>query len=211
MIFENRQDAGRQLATHLAEFADRPDAIVLGIPRGGVIVALEIAQALRLPLDIFLAHKLGVPGHEELAFGAIAATGSRYLDEEVIREMCVSPEAIDRVTTQVRQLLHQRALLYRGRRPPLQLAGRNVLLVDDGIATGASVYSAILALRQIGPAAIVLAAPVAPASTCAWLRGSVDRLVCLHAPPDFHAVGQFFRDFSQVEDDEIVRLLQPPA
>jgi len=211
MIFENRQDAGRQLATHLAEFADRPDAIVLGIPRGGVIVALEIAQALRLPLDIFLAHKLGVPGHEELAFGAIAATGSRYLDEEVIREMCVSPEAIDRVTTQVRQLLHQRALLYRGRRPPLQLAGRTVLLVDDGIATGASVYAAILALRQIGPAAIVLAAPVAPASTCAWLRGSVDRLVCLHAPPDFHAVGQFFRDFSQVEDDEIVRLLQPPT
>lgn len=211
MIFENRQDAGRQLATHLAEFADRPAAIVLGIPRGGVIVALEIAQALNLPLDIFLAHKLGVPGHEELAFGAIAATGSRYLDEEVIREMRVSPEAIDRVTDQVRQLLHQRALLYRGRRPPLQLAGQTVLLVDDGIATGASVYAAILALRQIGPAAIVLAAPVAPASTCAWLRGSVDRLVCLHAPPDFHAVGQFFRDFSQVEDDEIVRLLQPPA
>jgi putative phosphoribosyl transferase len=211
MIFENRQDAGRQLAARLAEFADRPAAIVLGIPRGGVIVALEIAQALRLPLDIFLAHKLGVPGHEELAFGAIAAAGSRYLDEEVIREMHVSPEAIDLVTAQVRQLLNQRALLYRGRRPPLQLAGRTVLLVDDGIATGASVYAAILALRQIGPAAIVLAAPVAPASTCAWLRGSVDRLVCLHAPPDFHAVGQFFRDFSQVEDDEIVRLLQPPA
>jgi putative phosphoribosyl transferase len=211
MIFENRQDAGRQLAARLAEFADRPAAIVLGIPRGGVIVALEIAQALRLPLDIFLAHKLGVPGHEELAFGAIAAAGSRYLDEEVIREMHVSPEAIDLVTAQVRQLLNQRALLYRGRRPPLQLAGRTVLLVDDGIATGASVYAAILALRQIGPAAIVLAAPVAPASTCAWLRTSVDRLVCLHAPPDFHAVGQFFRDFSQVEDDEIVRLLQPPA
>jgi putative phosphoribosyl transferase len=211
MIFENRQDAGRQLAARLAEFADRPAAIVLGIPRGGVIVALEIAQALRLPLDIFLAHKLGVPGHEELAFGAIAAAGSRYLDEEVIREMHVSPEAIDLVTAQVRQLLNQRALLYRGRRPPLQLAGRTVLLVDDGIATGDSVYAAILALRQIGPAAIVLAAPVAPASTCAWLRTSVDRLVCLHAPPDFHAVGQFFRDFSQVEDDEIVRLLQPPA
>jgi putative phosphoribosyl transferase len=211
MIFENRQDAGRQLATRLAEFTDRPDAIVLGIPRGGVIVALEIAQALRLPLDIFLAHKLGVPGHEELAFGAIAATGSRYLDEEVIREMCVSPEAIDRVTDQVRQLLNQRALLYRGRRPPLQLAGQTVLLVDDGIATGASVYAAILALRQMQPATLILAVPVAPASTCAWLRTSVDRLVCLHAPPDFHAVGQFFRDFSQVEDDEIVRLLQPPA
>jgi putative phosphoribosyl transferase len=211
MIFENRQDAGRQLATHLAEFADRPDAIVLGIPRGGVIVALEIAHALHLPLDIFLAHKLGVPGHEELAFGAIAAGCSRYLDEEVIRAECVSPEAIDRVNAQVRQLLSQRALLYRGRRPPLQLAGQTVLLVDDGIATGASVYAAILALRQIGPAAIILAAPVAPASTCAWLRGSVDRLVCLYAPRDFYAVGQFFRDFSQVEDDEIVRLLQPPA
>ena len=211
MIFENRQDAGRQLATHLAEFAHRNDAIVLGIPRGGVIVAHEIAQALHLPLDIFLAHKLGVPGHEELAFGAIAAAGSRYLDEEVIRAERVSPEAIDRVTAQVRQLLHQRALLYRGRRPPFQLAGQTVLLVNDGIATGASVYAAILALRQIGPTAIILAAPVAPASTCAWLRSSVDRLVCLHAPPDFHAVGQFFRNFSQVEDDEIVRLLQPPA
>jgi putative phosphoribosyl transferase len=211
MIFEDRQDAGRRLATHLAEFAGRPDAIVLGIPRGGVVVAFEIAQALHLPLDIFLAHKLGVPGHEELAFGAIAAAGSRYLDEEVIRAERVSPEAIDRVTAQVRQLLHQRALLYRGRRPPFQLAGQTVLLVDDGIATGASVYAAILALRQIGPTAIILAAPVAPASTCAWLRSSVDRLVCLHAPPDFHAVGQFFRNFSQVEDDEIVRLLQPPA
>jgi putative phosphoribosyl transferase len=125
--------------------------------------------------------------------------------------MHVSPEAIDLDTAQVRQLLNQRALLYRGRRPPLQLAGRTVLLVDDGIATGASVYAAILALRQIGPAAIILAAPVAPASTCAWLRGSVDRLVCLYAPRDFYAVGQFFRDFSQVEDDEIVRLLQPPT
>jgi putative phosphoribosyl transferase len=211
MIFQDRQDAGRQLATHLAEFADRPNAIVLGIPRGGVIVAFEIARALNLPLDIFLAHKLGVPGHEELAFGAIAATGSRYLDEEVIRSECVSPEAIDRVTAQVRQLLRQRALLYRGHRPPLHLAGQSVVLVDDGIATGASVYAAILALRQFGPAELILAAPVAPASTCAWLRGSVDRLVCLHAPQDFHAVGQFFRDFAQVEDDEVVRLLQPPG
>jgi putative phosphoribosyl transferase len=211
MIFEDRQDAGRQLATHLAEFAGRPDAIVLGIPRGGVIVASEIAQALNLPLDIFLAHKLGVPGHEELAFGAIADGGSRYLDEEVIRAECVSPEAIDRVTAQVRQLLNQRALLYRGRRPPLQLAGQTVLLVDDGIATGASVYAAVRALRQMQPAALILAAPVAPASTCAWLCSSVDRLVCLHAPQSFYAVGQFFRNFSQVEDDEIVRLLQPAA
>jgi putative phosphoribosyl transferase len=213
MIFENRQDAGRQLTTHLAEFADRPAAIVLGIPRGGVIVASEIAQALSLPLDIFLSHKLGVPGHEELAFGAIAAgqldpTHSRYLDERVIRAASVTSEEIERVTAQVRQLLNQRAILYRGDAPPLQLAGQTVLFVDDGIATGASIYAAILALRQMQPAELIVAVPVAPASTCAWLRGSVDRLVCLHAPQDFNAVGQFFESFSQLEDEEIIDLLR---
>ena len=150
-IFADRADAGRQLAAQLADFANRPNAIVLGIPRGGVVIAAEIAYALNLPLDIFLSHKLGVPGHEELAFGAIAANGSRYLDPRAIRHAQISPETVERVTAEVQQLLDQRASLYRGNRPPLTLANRTVLLVDDGIATGASAYAAIQALRQIQP------------------------------------------------------------
>jgi putative phosphoribosyl transferase len=209
MIFENREDAGRQLAEQLAEFTDRSDAIVLGIPRGGVVVAAPIAQALHLPLDICLSHKLGVPGHEELAFGAIAAGNSRYLDQQVIHEAHVSPADIERITAQVRQMLDQRALLYRRNRPPLSVAGRTILLIDDGIATGASIYAAIQALRQSNPAALIVAVPVAPASTCSWLRSHVDRLLCLYAPQDFFAVGQFFRSFRQLEDEEIVRLTAP--
>ena len=210
MIFEDRQDAGRQLAKHLGEFANLPDAVVLGIPRGGVVVASEIALALHLPLDIFLSHKLGVPGHEELAFGAIAAGNApaRYLDQQVIRETHVSPADIDRISAEVAQLLDRRALLYRGDRPPRELAGQTVLLVDDGIATGASAYAAIQVLRQMHPAMIVLAAPVAPASTCAWLRRYVDRVVCLHAPHSFYSVGQFFRSFPQLEDQKIIDLLR---
>ena len=209
MIFENREDAGRQLAKQLAEFANRKDAIVLGIPRGGVVVAFEVAQALHLPLDIFLSHKLGVPWHEELAFGAIAAGDGRYLDEQVIREEHISAADIARVTGQVQQMLDQRAVLYRGERPPLPVAERTVILVDDGIATGASVYAAIQALRQMKPAELVVAVPVAPASTCAWLRRLVDRLVCLHTPHDFYAVGQFFWNFPQLEDKEVIDLLPP--
>jgi putative phosphoribosyl transferase len=217
MIFENREDAGRQLAKQLAEFAQRPDAIVLGIPRGGVVVASEIAEALHLPLDIFLSHKLGVPGHEELAFGAIAAgqakssegqpEQARYLDDLVIRAEGVSAADIERVTAEVEQMLNQRAVLYRRDRPPLEVEGRTVILVDDGIATGASAFAAIQALRQMKPATLVLAVPVAPASTCAWLRRLVDRLFCLYAPRNFFAVGQFFESFPQSEDQEIVALL----
>jgi putative phosphoribosyl transferase len=208
MIFENREDAGRQLVKQLAEFANRSDAIVLGIPRGGVVVASEVARALHLPLDAFLSRKLGVPGHEELAFGAIVAGGGRYLDEEVVRAAHVSPEQIERVTAEVRQTLERRAALYRDDRPPLQVAGCAVILVDDGIATGASVYAAISALRQIKPAELVVAVPVAPASTCTWLRTLADRLVCLHAPRDFNSVGQFYRDFSQVDDEQVIDLLR---
>jgi putative phosphoribosyl transferase len=211
MIFSDRQDAGRQLATQLVEFVCRSDAIVLGIPRGGVIVGFEIARALRLPLDIFLSHKLGVPGHEELAFGAVAAGGSRYLDQQVIHSASVTATDVARITAETELLLNQRAALYRGDRPPVQIADQTVILVDDGIATGASAFAAVRALREMSPATLVLAVPVAPASTCAWLRRSVDRLVCLHAPRDFYAVGQFFRSFAQIEDEEIVRLLRQAA
>ena len=213
MIFKNREDAGRRLAKELAEYAHRPDGVVLGIPRGGVVVAFEIAQALPLPLDIFLSHKLGVPGHEELAFGAIAAghggrESARYLDEQVMRAEGVSPADVERVSEEVEQMLNRRATLYRGDRPALEVEGRTVLLVDDGIATGASAYAAIQALREMKPAMLVLAVPVAPASTCAWLRTLVDRLFCLYAPRDFFAVGQFFESFPQLEDEEIIDLLR---
>jgi putative phosphoribosyl transferase len=208
MTFENRQDAGRQLADRLAEFAHRDDVIVLGIPRGGVTAAFEVAHALHLPLEIFLAHKLGVPGNEELAFGAIAIGGGRYLDEQVVRKAKISPKTIERVTAEVKLLLDRRAALYRSDRPPLHLAGWTVILVDDGIATGASIYAAIQALRQMKPAALIVAVPVAPPPTCAWLRRSVDRLVCLDSPQNFYAVGEFFRSFLPVEDEEVVGLLR---
>lgn len=208
MIFENREDAGRRLAKELVECANRKDVLVLGIPRGGVAVAFEIARALHAPLDIFLSHKLGVPGHEELAFGAIAAGGGRCLEPQVIRAAGISPEQIERITLEVRQMLGQRAALYRGHRPPLQTAQRTVILVDDGIATGASMFAALSALREMGPAALVVAAPIAPASTCAWLRRIVDRLVCLDTPEDFYAVGEFYRSFAQISDEEVIDLLR---
>jgi putative phosphoribosyl transferase len=208
MIFEDREDAGRRLAKELGEFANRKDVLVLGIPRGGVTVAFEIAQALQLPLDVFLSHKLGVPGQEELAFGAIAAGDGRYLEQRVIRAEGISPEQIERVTIEVKRMLDQRAVLYRGDRPRLQVGERTVVLVDDGIATGASMFAAVSALREMKPAMLLVAAPVAPASTCAWLRRMVDRLVCLYEPQDFYAVGQFYRNFSQVTDQEVIHLLR---
>ena len=206
MIFEDREDAGRRLAKELGEFANRKDVLVLGIPRGGVTVAFEIAQALQLPLDVFLSHKLGVPGQEELAFGAIAAGDGRYLEQRVIRVEGISPEQIERVTIEVKRMLDQRAVLYRGDRPRLQVGERTVVLVDDGIATGASMFAAVSALREMKPAMLLVAAPVAPASTCAWLRRMVDRLVCLYEPQDFYAVGQFYRNFSQVTDQEVIQI-----
>lgn len=208
MIFEDREDAGRRLAKELGEFANRKDVLVLGIPRGGVTVAFEIAQALQLLLDVFLSHKLGVPGQEELAFGAIAAGDGRYLEQHVIRAEGISPEQIERVTIEVKRMLDQRAVLYRGDRPRLQVGERTVVLVDDGIATGASMFAAVSALREMKPAMFLVAAPVAPASTCAWLRRMVDRLVCLYEPQDFYAVGQFYRNFSQVTDQEVIHLLR---
>ena len=207
MTFKNREDAGRQLAKQLGVYAHREDVTVLGIPRGGIAVAFEVARALNVPLDIFLSRKLGVPGHEEYAFGAIAAGDGRYLDAQIIKATGISEDQIERVTQEAKQTLQRRAVLYRGNRPPLQVAGRTVILVDDGIATGASIYSAINALQQMKPAKLVVAVPVAPASTCAWLRSALDQLVCLHAPEQFHAVGQFYQNFMQVEDDEVKNLL----
>jgi len=208
MIFENREDAGRQLANRLQAFASRQDGIVLGIPRGGVTVAFQVAQALHLPLDVFLAHKLGVPGHEELAFGAVAAGGERTLDAEVMHAAGIDVQQIEQVTAEVTAMLDRRAALYRGERPAIELAGRTVILVDDGVATGSSMLCAVRALRTMQEANLVVAVPLAPASTCAWLRNEVDELVCLYAPEEFYAVGGFYRDFAQVEDEEVIGLLR---
>jgi putative phosphoribosyl transferase len=189
MIFHSRKDAGQQLSKQLLYLAGGEEVTVLKIPRGGVTVAFEIASALHDPLDIFLSRKLGVPGHKEFAFGAVAAGDGGYLDQQVIQSAKVTPQQIERITSQVRETLAERAELYRGDRPPLDVRGQTVILVDDGIATGASAYAAVYALRQMKPTKIVLAIPVAPRSTCAWLRTLVDELVCLYEPENFYAVG----------------------
>jgi putative phosphoribosyl transferase len=208
MIFLNRTDAGRKLAGRLAAYANRADVIVLGLPRGGVPVAFEVARALHAPLDVFLSRKLGVPGQEELAFGALASGGVRVLDQDLIREIGISPEEVARVTEKAQKELERRESVYRAGRPPLRVEGLTALLVDDGIATGSSIRAGAKALRQMKPARIVIAVPVAPASTCKRLRDAVDELVCLHMPKMFLAIGQFYEDFSQLSDEEVIDLLR---
>jgi len=207
MMFDNRKDAGRKLANLLGSYANRNDVIVLGIPRGGVPVAFEVASALDAPLDVFVSRKLGVPGQEELAFGAIASGGVRVLDAELVEAVGISDSEIERITTQVRMELERRERAYRGDRPPLKVEGSSVILVDDGIATGSSMRAAIRGLRQLKPGRLVVAVPVAPVSTCNRIRADVDELVCAFMPESFYAIGQFYDDFSQVTDQEVTDLL----
>ena len=207
MIFSNRREAGRKLAERLRGYANREDVVVLGIPRGGVPVAFEVAKALQVPLDILLLRKLGVPGHEELGFGAIASGGIRALNPEVVEALRISPLDIELVTNRERKELKRREHTYRGLRPPLNVKDLTVILVDDGIATGSGIRAAVGALRQMQPAQIVIAVPVAPSSTCDRLRPEVDDLVCLAMPEPFYGVGQFYLDFSQVSDKEVNELL----
>lgn len=211
MVFADRVDAGHRLAGKLGAYAKRKDVIVLGIPRGGVPVAFEIAKSLDAPLDVFLSRKLGVPGQEELAFGAVATGGVRVLDREIIDAVGLREKEIEQITEKVKKELERRERVYRGARLPLNLAGRTVLLIDDGIATGSSMRAAIRALRELKPASIVVAVPVAPLSTCNRLRMEVDELVCVHTPELFYAIGQFYEDFSQVTDEEVRDLLQRAA
>lgn len=208
MIFTNRSEAGRSLAWRLTKYADRHDVVVLGIPRGGVPVAFEVAEVLHAPLDVFLLRKLGAPGHEELAFGAIASGGVRVLDREIIRGLGISPRDVQDITTQEEKELQRREMAYRGDRPPLSVARQTVILVDDGIATGASLLAGIRALRQLRPAKIVVAVPVAPPEACARLAYEVDEIVSVATPEPFGAVGRFYDDFSQVSDEEVLRLLE---
>ena len=211
MLFTNRTEAGQELARHLSKYSNRPDVIVLGVPRGGVTVAFEVATALRVPLDVFMLRKLGVPGHEELAFGAIASRGVRVLNPYVIEGLGLSQLDIELVTSAEKQELKRRERIYRGGRHSLDVSGLTVILVDDGIATGSSIRAAIRALRQMNPARIVVATPVAPASTCNRLRSDVDELVCVEMPEPFYGVGQFYGDFSQVSDEEVIELLDRAA
>jgi putative phosphoribosyl transferase len=207
MIFRNREHAGRRLASRLQKYANRDDVIVLGVPRGGVPVAFEVATALNLPLDIFVLRKLGVPGQEELAFGAIGSSGVRVLNRSVVEHLGLSEMDIASVTHAEREELERRERLYRGNRPPLDVLGKTVILVDDGIATGSSLMAAIHALRQMKAAAIVVATPVAPPETCGRLLQEVDELVCVEIPEPFYGEGQFYDDFSQISDEEVNELL----
>lgn len=207
MRFHNRRDAGRQLAARLTDYANRSDLIVLALPRGGVPVAAEVAAELDAPLDVFLVRKLGVPGHAELAMGAIAAGGVEVLSNDLIKDLGIPDALVQQVAVRERLELDRRDRLFRGdRRPPI-VRGRIVILVDDGLATGATMEAAIIALRRSEPAQIVVAVPVGARETCERLGRLADRLVCLAMPVPFNAVGQWYEDFSQTEDDEVRRLL----
>lgn len=192
-------------------YAGRPEVIVLALPRGGVPVAYEVATALGAPLDVFLVRKLGVPGHEELAMGAVASGGVRVLNTEVVEALGISEQAIEGVAQQELRELERRERVYRGGRPPPELRDRVVILVDDGLATGSSMRAAVAAVRQQHPRRIVVAVPTAAAETCEDFRREVDEVVCLSTPEPFYAVGLWYRDFSQTSDDEVRALLERAA
>lgn len=206
--YNDRQDAGRKLAERLGTYRDRPDVIVLGLPRGGVPVAFEVAQALHAPLDVYLVRKLGVPGHEELAMGAIATGGVMQLNREVIDELRIPDEVIRTVSLREWQELARRESLYRGDSPPPEVTGKTVILVDDGLATGSTMRAAISALKKRGPERIVVAVPVAARQTCELLSSEVDEVICPHMPDQFYAVGLWYRDFSPTSDEQVRKLLQ---
>jgi predicted phosphoribosyltransferase len=206
-LFRDRREAGRLLATRLQAYANRPDVIVLALPRGGVPVAYEVARALNAPLDVFLVRKLGVPGYEELAMGAVATGGVTVFNEEIIRRLGIPDYVIEAVGGRELQELARREQLYRGNRPPPEVRGRTVILVDDGLATGATMHAAIEALRQMQPARIVVAVPTASPQTCQEMRAEVDEVVCAMTPEPFQAVGRWYQDFSQTSDEEVSQLL----
>lgn len=209
MLFKNRTDAGRRLAAGLEErYGGRDDLLVLALPRGGVPVAIEVARALNAPLDLFLVRKLGVPGQEELAMGTIASGGVRVLNREAVRMLHISEEVIERVAARERRELARREAAYRGELPPPDVRDRTVILVDDGLATGATMRAAVTALRQQGPARIVVAVPTASPESCAAFRSEVDDIICAITPEPFMGVGRWYLDFSQTSDDEVRETMQ---
>lgn len=206
--FYNRRDAGRQLAARLhAKYHGCKDTLVLGLARGGVPVAYEVARALSLPLDVLIIRKLGLPSHRELAMGAIASGGVRVINEEVLRHLTIPDEVVEEVAAAEQRELERRELEYRGDRKPVELCGKTVIVVDDGLATGASMRAAVLALRQRQVAQVIVAVPVGPPESCRCLAAEADEIVCLCTPPDFGAVGEVYDDFSQTTDEEVQALL----
>ena len=208
MLFRNRADAGRRVAAKLTAYAGRNDVMVLALPRGGVPVGFEVARALGAPMDLFLVRKLGVPGREELAMGALASGGVRILNDEVIRALNIADEVIEAVTAKEQLELARRDRAYRDDRPSPDVRGQIVVLVDDGLATGSTMRAAATALRAMDPARVVIAVPVGSAATCAELRGAADEVICAETPEPFYAVGLWYSDFTQTTDDEVRDLLE---
>jgi predicted phosphoribosyltransferase len=211
MLFRDRADAGRALAERLAHYRGRQDLRVLGLPRGGIPVAAEVASSLGAPLDVFVVRKLGVPGHEELAMGAIATGGVRILNRDVVSSLGIAPATIDRVAVAEQAELERRETAYRGGRPPADVAGATVILVDDGLATGSTMRAAVAAIREQRPERVVVAVPVAAPQTRDEFAREVDEIVCVATPDPFLAVGRFYDDFSQTTDAEVHALLERAA
>lgn len=207
MLFRDRRDAGRQLASKLSRYQKRDDVIVLGLARGGMVVADEVASSLDVALNVLVVRKIGAPGNEELAVGAIAEVGEGMFNESVIEMLGVSADYLKLEVQRQRKLLKDRLNLYRGNAPAPDLRGKTVILVDDGIATGASMRVAIKSVREAGAKQIVLAVPVAAPSSLHKMRADVDEMICLHSPPDFEAVGSFYQLFNQTSDEEVIRIL----
>jgi putative phosphoribosyl transferase len=206
--FRDRREAGRQLAEQLSRYAGHEDVVVLGLPRGGVPVAYEVATALGAPLDVFLVRKLGVPGREELAMGAIASGGEQVRNPGVVTMLGISEEEIERVADNERKELERRERTYRGDRQPPEVRDQTVILVDDGLATGASMRAAVAALRERGPGRIVVAVPTAAPEICAEFEDEVDEVICAMTPRPFYGVGAWYQDFSQTTDEEVRQLLE---
>lgn len=208
MLFEDRRDAGRALARQLAHHRGRPEVRVLALPRGGVPVAFEVARALGAPMDVFSVRKLGLPAQPELAMGAIASGGVRVLNDELVEALHVPPHVIDRVAAAEQVELERRENLYRRGLPPLDVAGRCAILVDDGLATGATMRAAVAAVRGLGAARVVVAVPIGSRETCHEFAAVADEVVCAATPEPFRAVGQWYSDFAQTTDEEVHRLLE---
>lgn len=208
MHFRDREEAGRLLAQKLTSFADNPDVVVLALPRGGVPLAFEIARLLHAPLDVWLVRKLGAPRIPELAIGAIASGGVELISAEAPRKLSITRQQLEAIAARERQELARREAAYRGDRPPVDVRNRTVIVVDDGIATGASMRAAIASLRRHAPAAIVVAVPVAGQSACDLLSREADQVVCLWTPINLNSVGEWYQDFSQTSDDEVNTLLE---
>lgn len=208
MIFADRRDAAQQLTKLLEQYKDNNDAIVIGLPRGGVVVAAVIAETLNLPLDVVCPRKLGAPYQPELAMGAVTETGDAIFNEEVLAALSVPPSYLENIIQKEKLVAQQRARLYRKERPPLSLENKIAILVDDGLATGATMKAAIASVKALGASKIVVAIPVSPIDTLEEIQSRVDEIHCLQTPTPFYAVGVFYHDFSQTEDEEVIDLLK---